>query len=221
MGTSTQLTRAAGHGLALLALAVAAAACGGSSSAKTQPAPSPTPAITAAPWAGADLTVYEWDGGGTSMSSGLEQYGYTERYEGLDALDHMAEAYYIIEQGLPKAVDQNQVETGTPNYFTNGTIILWQPNGRRDTLLPPGGHGERIYEVHVLMDPYGQGGDAVAHVWFISQAEGDALDAHNLTATPAAYPNQYYVFQLDKATAAALLDLFWVKGAPGASESPE
>ena len=34
-----------------------------------------------------------------------------------------------------------------------------------------------------------------------------------MTATPSPYPTKAYEFQIDKTTAAALLDMFWVKGA--------
>jgi hypothetical protein len=50
----------------------------------------------------------------------------------------------------------------------------------------------------------------------VSQAEGQALGQDTL-ATPNPMPNQAYSFALDKETAAALLDLFWVKGEPAAS----
>jgi hypothetical protein len=208
--------------LSLLAVAALAAACGGSQSGgKSSPAPS-TPAPSAhGPLANADLTVYDLDSGGLTGSAALAEAGYAERYpEGTDALDHLAEADYIIEHGLPKAVDLNDVKSGTPGSQDVGATVIWEPNGRRDTLLPPGNHGERIYNLVVDLDPYLKGGDAVAYVSFLSRAEGDALDANNLTATPATIPNQVYTFKLDKATAAALLDVFYVKGA-APTDSPE
>jgi len=148
----------------------------------------------------------------------LEDAGYTERYEGLDGLDHMEEAYAIIELALPKATDLNQPQAEEPGGVYCDVYIEWEPNGKRDTLLPPGDHGERIYEVKVDLGPYVSGGDAVAWVWFVGRAQGDALASGDWGATPNPYPNQAFGFKLDKAAAGALFDIFWVKGAaPSAS----
>jgi hypothetical protein len=208
--------------LSVLTVAVVVAGCGSSSAARSQPPATPTPS-TPAPSASPDLSDYALDGGGLTYSSVLTDAGYTQRYPDT-ALDHVAGAFYIIEHGLPQAIDLNQVETGGPGSAAEGTAIVWEPDGRRDTLLPPGDHGERIYQVDVDLDAYVQGGDAIAHVSFISRAAGDALDPRDLWATPDPYPNQVYAFRLDKATAAALLDYFWMpKGPPGSAEteSPE
>jgi hypothetical protein len=209
--------KAAGLGICLMVIA-GLAACGSSaqSGGSQQPTASPSAAV-AGPAASLDPASYANDisGYGTVgiMPSDIE---YTQRYEGLDGLDHMAEACAILEAGLPKAIDLNKVEARTPRTQTAALGIFWQPSGRRDTLLPPGGHGERIYEVEVELAEYVRGGDAVAQIWFLSRAEGDALGQDSL-ATPQVYPNQAYSFALDKETAAALLDLFWVKGEPAAS----
>jgi hypothetical protein len=125
----------------------------------------------------------------------------------------MAEAYAVISQGLPKAVDMNATQTAKPGSVICEVCVMWQPNGRHDTALPPGNHGERIYEIDVDLGPYLKGGDAVAYVWFLSRAAGDALDKTDLTATPDPYPAQALSFTIGKDTAAALLNVFWVKGA--------
>jgi hypothetical protein len=206
-------------GLCLVLFAGLAAACG-SSSGSGKPSlksgqPSQGPVASAnGPSATFDSTAFASDGGGFgSFGSVLEDAGYTERYGGMDGLDHLKEAYAIITQGLPTAVDLNQVKTEAPGKISCEVSVEWQPMGRRDTVLPPGGHGERIYELDVDLGPYVKGGDAVAYVWFLSRADGDALDKIDLTATPAAYPTQAYSFKIDNGTAGALLNLLWVKGA--------
>jgi hypothetical protein len=217
--------RAIRLGLCLVLFAVLAAACGSSSGSSTPSGESGRPSVgpaASAPEASAspDLSEYAFDAGGFGTSgSALEDAGYSDRYQSMEGLDHLEEAYAIIAQGLPTAVDLNQVTTEAPAAVSSDVYIAWEPMGRRDTLMPPGSHGERIYEVDVDLGPYIEGGDAVAYVWFLSRAEGDALDPYDLTATPQAYPNQAYSFTIDKETAGALLDLFWVKGAPPA-DSP-
>jgi hypothetical protein len=76
--------------------------------------------------------------------------------------------------------------------------------------------------VVVLLDGYIQGGDATAQIAFVSRVQGDALNPKDPSATPAGVaPDQIYTYKLDKATAAALLNAFFVKGAPPATDSPE
>ncbi len=216
-------------GLCMVLFAGVAAACGSSkatgqsagpnfSSAASSQGPaacSQGPAASAqAPSVSFGTTAFSCDGGGYGTSgTALEDAGYTDRYQDLKGIDHMAEAYAIIVHGLPSAVDLNQVQSAAPGAITCEVVINWQPMGRRDTVLPPGNHGERIYELDLDIGPYLKGGDAVAYVWFLSRAQGNALDPNDLTATPSPYPNQAFSFKIDKATAAALLDLFWVKGA--------
>ena len=202
-------------GLCLVLFAGVAAACGSSTSSAQSAQPSLGPAASGgAPSVGFDTTQFALDGGGFGTTgSALADAGYTDRYQSSTGLDHLAEAYAIIVNGLPKAVDLNQTKAEKPGNISSDVYVLWQPMGRRDTVLPPGGHGERIYELDVDLGPYITGGDAVAYVWFLSRAEGDALDPHDLTATPAAYPTQAFTFKLDSGTAGALLNVFWVKGA--------
>jgi hypothetical protein len=213
--------------LCLVLFAGLVAACGsGSGSGSGKPSleggqPSQGPVASAnGPSASFDSTAFASDGGGFGSSgSVLEDAGYTERYGGMEGLDHLKEAYAIITHGLPTAVDLNQVQTEAPGKISCEVTVEWQPMGRRDTVLPPGGHGERIYELDVDLGPYVKGGDAVAYVWFLSRADGDALDKIDLTATPAAYPNQAYSFKIDNGTADALLNLLWVKGgSPSATD---
>jgi hypothetical protein len=206
-------------GLCLVLFAGVAAACGGSKASgpgdHSSPGSSPGSATSAQPPAVSfDPAAFESDSGGFGTSgSTLTDAGYTERYtQSGEGIDHLGEAFVIITNRLPKAVDLNQVKPGAPGSIPSEVYVQWQPNGRRDTVLPPGNHGERIYELDVDLGPYLKGGDAVAYVWFLSRAEGDALDKNDLSATPKTYPSQAYTFTLDKATAAALLDVFWVKG---------
>jgi len=201
--------------LCLVLFAGLAAACGSSKPNGQSAQPSLNPAATAqGPSVSFDTTAFGSDAGGFGTNgSALTDAGYTERYESMKGLDHLAEAYAIITNGLPKAVDLNQVKAEAPGTILCEVSVLWQPMGRRDTVLPPGGHGERIYELDVDLGPYIKGGDAVAYVWFLSRADGDALDPHDLTATPKTYPSQAFSFKIDNETAGALLNLFWVKGA--------
>ena len=171
-------------------------------------------AASAAASVSLDPTLYQADGGGFGVNGSIEAYGYTDRYtEGTDGLDHMGEAYALIVQALPAAVDLNQTQAEEPGSISENVYIQWNPMGRHQTALPPGNHGERLYEVDIDLGPYLQGGDALAYVWFITKAEAVALDPHDMTATPSPYPTKAYEFQIDKTTAAALLDMFWVKGA--------
>lgn len=201
--------------LCLVLFAGLAAACGSSKPSVQSGQPSQGPAASAnGPSVSFDPAAYESDSGGFgSTGSVLEDAGYTDRYQSMGGLDHLADAYSIIVRGLPKAVDLNQVKAEAPGAISCEVSVEWQPMGRRDTALPPGSHGERIYELDVDLGPYVKGGDAVAYVWFLSRADGDALDKIDLTATPKAYPNQAFSFKIDKETAGALLDVFWVKGA--------
>jgi hypothetical protein len=202
--------------LCLVLFAGLAAACGSGQSSGQSGQPSGNPGASAqGPSGSLDLTAFASDGGGYGISgSTLEDAGYTDRYQGTDGLDHLKEAYAVITHGLPTAVDLNQVQTEKPGDVSSDAYVVWEPNGRRDTVMPPGNHGERIYELEVDLGPYITGGDAVVWVWYLSRAEGDALDKIDLTATPQTYPTQAYSFQIDKATAGAVLDLFWIKGAP-------
>jgi hypothetical protein len=205
--------KAVGFGLCLAMFAGLAAACG---SSKPSAQPNLTPSAEAS--ASFDRLAYAGDTGGFgTVGMLLADAGYTKRYEDLTGLDHMAEAYFIIEQGLPRAVDLNEVKSKQPATFSFDVSVTWEPKGRRDTVLPPGGHGERIYSLDVDLGPYVKGGDAVAYVWFLSRAEGEALASQDAGATPASDPKQAFSFKLDKKTASALLDLFWVKGEPAAS----
>ncbi|MGA3058453.1 MAG: hypothetical protein ABSE70_10545 [Candidatus Limnocylindrales bacterium] len=208
--------RAIRLGLCLVLFAGLAAACGSGKPSEQSGQPSLSPAASApGPSVSFDPTAFASDGGGFgSNGSAIEDAGYTERYGGMEGLDHLAEAYAVIVHGLPTAIDLNQVKAEKPGMVSCEVTVEWEPMGRRDTVLPPGGHGERIYEIDVDLGPYIKGGDAVAYVWFLSRAEGDALDKIDLTATPQAYPNQAFSFKIDKEAAGALLDLFWVKGAP-------
>jgi hypothetical protein len=209
-GSSQATGQSAGPNLSSAASSQGPAACAQGPAASSQ-----GPAASAqAPSVSFDTTAFSCDGGGYGTSgTALEDAGYTDRYQDLKGIDHMAEAYAIIVHGLPSAVDLNQVQSAAPGAITCEVVINWQPMGRRDTVLPPGNHGERIYELDLDIGPYVKGGDAVAYVWFLSRAQGNALDPNDLTATPSPYPNQAFSFKIDKATAAALLDLFWVKGA--------
>ena len=211
-------------GLCLVLLAGVAAACGSSKSTGQGGQPSVAPAASAqgtstqgattqAPAVSFDPAEYANDSGGFGTNGSIEDYGYTDRYQGTDGLDHMAGAYALISQALPTAVDLNQTQAQEPGMVSEDVYIQWEPLGRRDTALPPGNHGERIYEADIDLGPYLKGGDAVAYVWFISRAEAASLDPNDLTATPNPYPTKAYSFKIDKATAAALLDMFWVKGA--------
>ena len=223
LGASTR--RAMRLSLCLVLFAGVAAACGSSKSTEQNAQPSsaasaqgPTvsgPAASAqAPLVSFDPADYQSDGGGFSTNgSALEDAGYTDRYQGLDGLDHMDQAYATIVNGLPKAVDLNQTKAEGPGNVACEVCVQWQPLGRRDTALPPGGHGERIYELDVDLGPYLKGGDAVAYVWFVTRAQGNALDPHDMTATPDPYPTKAYSFTIDKVTAGALISIFWVKGA--------
>lgn len=207
--------RAIRLGLCLVLFAGVAVACGGSKSSgqSGQPANNPAASVNG-PAVTFDTTAFSSDGGGYSTNgSALEDAGYTDRYQDLAGLDHMAEAYAIILNALPKAVDLNQVKAEQPGTISCDVCINWQPMGRRDTALPPGNHGERIYEVDIDLGPYLKNGDSVAYVWFLSRADAASLDPIDLTATPQAYPSQAYTFTIDKATAGALFDIFWVKGA--------
>ena len=200
-------------GLCVVMFAGVAAACG-SSKSTGQNAQSSSAASAQAPSVTVDRAAFQSDGGAFGGGgSTLSDAGYTDRYQDLDGLDHLPEAYAIILNALPSAVDLNQVKTEAPGSISSDAYINWQPMGRRDTVLPPGNHGERIYELDVDLGPYLTGGDAVAYVWFLSRAEGNALDPFDLTATPKTYPTQAYSFGLDKATAGALINVFWVKGA--------
>jgi hypothetical protein len=229
--------RAVGLGLCLVLFAGLTAACGGSkssgasasseqssqstgqsaqTSAQTSASAetSSSGAASAAASVSLDPTLYQADGGGFGVNGSIEDYGYTDRYTGgNDGLDHMGEAYALIVQALPAAVDLNQTQAEEPGSISENVYIQWNPMGRHQTALPPGNHGERLYEVDIDLGPYLKGGDALAYVWFITKAEADALDPHNMTATPSPYPTKAYEFQIDKTTAAALLDMFWVKGA--------
>jgi len=204
-------------GLSLVLIAGVAAACGSSTSTGQGGQPSVAPAASAqgasvqAPAVSFDPAEYANDGGGFGTNGSIE--GYTDRYQGTDGLDHMAGAYALISLALPTAVDLDQTQAQEPGMVTEDVYVQWEPLGRRDTALPPGNHGERIYEADIDLGPYLKGGDAVAYVWFISRAEAASLDPNDLTATPNPYPTKAYSFKIDKATAAALLDMFWVKGA--------
>ena len=206
-------------GLSLVLIAGVAAACGSSTSTGQGGQPSVAPAASAqgasvqAPAVSFDPAEYASDGGGFGTNGSIEAYGYTDRYQGTDGLDHMAGAYALISLALPTAVDLDQTQAQEPGMVTEDVYVQWEPLGRRDTALPPGNHGERIYEVDIDLGPYLKSGDAVAYVWFISRAEAASLDPNDLTATPNPYPTKAYSFKIDKATAAALLDMFWVKGA--------
>jgi hypothetical protein len=203
--------KAAGLSLCLVAIAGLAAACG-SSASSAKPTVGPSASI-GGPSASVDATPYAWagdSGGFGSASTALSDAGYTARYE--EGLDHLGEAFAVIEQGLPKAIDLNEAQTGEPDSLFGDVQVYWWPDGRHDTALPPGGHGERIYRIVVDLGPYVRGEDAVAHVWFVSRAQADALDPQDLMATPDPYPNEYFVFQIDKETAEALINVFWVKG---------
>jgi hypothetical protein len=142
--------RTAQLGLCLVLFAGLATACGsGKPSGSTQPATSPTAsaqgsAASMKPAATPNVEAYKSDSGGYGTLSGsLSAAGYTDRYEGIEGLDHMAEGYAIIEAGLPKATDLNKRETADAGTISGDVSIFWQPRGRRDTLLPPGGHGDR------------------------------------------------------------------------------
>ena len=203
-------------GLCLVLFAGVAAACGGSNASGPGNQPNPGSATSAqTPAVSFDPAAFGSDEGGFGTSgSALTDAGYTERYPNSgEGLNHLKEAFAVIAAGLPTAVDLNQVQTAAPGSIQVEVYVTWQPSGRRDTVLPPGGHGERIYELDVDLGPYLKGGDAVAYVWFLSRAEGSALDPNDLTATPKTYPTQAYSFTIDKVTAGALLDIFWVKGA--------
>jgi hypothetical protein len=147
--------------------------------------------------------------GGIAIDYVFTDAGYSQRWEE-DVFDHTPGGYAILERGLAKAVDLNKVETGEPLMMT-GTTVIWQPNGRRDTLLPPSAHGERIYAVAVDLDSFVKGDDVIARITFVSRAQGDA------SASP---PDQLYSYKLDKDTVAALVDYFFVKGA-APTETPE
>lgn len=212
-------TRSIGVVLNVLLLAVLVAACGSSgSSGKGSPVPS-----TPAPSATADLAAYDLDGGGITGASDIaQQAGYTPRYTGDEIFDRLNGGYALVEKGMPSATDLNQVETGEPGAIGGDTSVLWEPSGRRDTLLPTSAHGERIYAVVVDLDGYFQGGDATARISFVSRAQGDLLNLYlkDPTATAGALPpDQIYTYKVDKATAAALVDYFFVKGA-APTESP-
>jgi hypothetical protein len=199
-------------GLCLVLLA-SVSACGSSKPSEGAQASPGRTGSTQADSASFDPAQYELDSGGFgSNGSAVSDAGYTERYVSPAGLDHLAEAYDIISRAMPKAVDLNEVKAEEPGNVQCEVSILWQPMGRRDTALPPGGHGERIYEIDVDLGPYLKAGDAVAYVWFVSRAQGDALDPNILTATPEPYPNQAYSFRIDRETAAALLAVFWTKG---------
>jgi hypothetical protein len=233
--------RAVGLGLCLVLFAGLTAACSGTKSSgasasseqssqstgqSTQPSAqtsaeasasaqiSASAAASVAASVSLDPTLYQADGGGFGVNGSIDDYGYTDRYtEGTSGLDHMGAAYALIVQALPSAVDLNQTQAQQPGSISQNVYIQWSPMGRHQTALPPGNHGERLYEVDIDLGPYLQGGDALAYIWFITKAQADALDPHNMTATPSPYPTTAYEFQIDKTTAAALLDMFWVKGA--------
>jgi hypothetical protein len=212
----------AGLGLSLV-LSAGLAACGSSASSASAPSMSTEPTLGPSPSAevssGNVEATFEWAGdmGGIgTFGSVMQDAGYTDRYEE-GVLDHLGEAYAIIDQGLPKAVDLNEVKTAEPGTVSGDVQIDWWPDGRHDTALPPGGHGDRIYRVTVDLGSYVKGGDAVAYVWFLSQAQAGALDSEGPGATPDPYPSECFSFRLDKETAAALIDVFWVKGEAPAS----
>jgi hypothetical protein len=185
-----------------------------SASAQTGASAETSAAASAAASVSLDPTLYQADGGGFGVNGSIDDYGYTDRYtEGTSGLDHMGAAYALIVQALPAAVDLNQTQAEEPGSISENVYIQWSPMGRHQTALPPGNHGERLYEVDIDLGPYLQGGDALAYIWFITKAQADALDPHNMTATPSPFPTTAYEFQIDKTTAAALLDMFWVKGA--------
>jgi hypothetical protein len=199
-------TRSIDYLLTLILLAILVAACGSSgSSAMSSPAASGT----------GNFAVYQLDSGGiTGADDVAQQAGYTSRYTGDEVYDRLNGGYSIVEHGLPKAADLNQVETGEAGAIGSETAVLWQPNGRRDTLLPPSAHGERIYAVVVVLDGYITGGDATARATFVSRVQGGALNPKDPSATPVGLPpNQIYTYTIDNGTAAALLDYFFVKGA--------
>jgi hypothetical protein len=190
---------------------------GPDTSVAPEPTPNPTPTATPkssaspkptakpaggsqSPWPTEDCSY----GGYGSAGSFLSDLGYVKRSDDLLTKAQLNQIRSIIEKSLPKAVDLNKVEVGEP-YPRGDVFVDWSPTGYCVSLLPPGGHGERIYMAAVNLGPYLRGGDAVAYVWFVNAADGGAV------------PNRYFDYRIDKGTAAALLDLFWVKSSPAAS----
>lgn len=67
------------------------------------------------------------------------------------------DAAAIIEQALPTATDVGPVSADELGGSPFGTeSFQWVPGGRT-TLLPPGGHGQRIHQVEVFMTPTTEG----------------------------------------------------------------
>lgn len=205
MKTLTRCSRSVYGVLGLILLAILVLACGSSGSRATS---SP---VASGP---ASLAIYQLDSGGiTGADEAAQQAGYASRYTGDAVYEQLNGGYSIVEHGLPMAADLNQVEVGEPGAIGSETAVLWQPNGRRDTLMPPSAHDERIYAVVVVLDGYIAGGDAIARVTFVSRVQGDALNPKDPSATPVGSPpTQIHTYTLDKVTAAALLDYFFVKG---------
>lgn len=124
-------------------------------------------AILVAVIAGCDLAdPYRADGWG---SSGLEVPGPVGPTIRPDWEQVTARAAAIIEQALLTAMDQGPVDTVELNEtLPFGTeSFQWIPAASRDTQLPPGGHGRRIYQVEVFTTP--AAGKAVTVVTFDDQ----------------------------------------------------
>ena len=158
---ASPIRRAVQLGLCLMLFAGLAVGCGGSKSS-TQTAqlslslPSPSPKASASPMPSPtlDLNAFESDGGAFGTNGpALEDAGYTDRYPDLEGLDHMKEAYTIIVNGLPKAVDLNQVKTEAPGMISSDAYVNWQPMGRRDTVLPPVRQGRRCRRARLVHHP--------------------------------------------------------------------
>lgn len=76
------------------------------------------------------------------------------------------DAAAIIEEALPTSTDLGPVDDDELGVSPFGTESFeWIPAATRDTRLPPGNHGRRIYQVEVFTTPTADG-EAVTVVTF-------------------------------------------------------
>lgn len=154
------------------------------------------------------------DGGGLGGSDQfLTENGLQLRVPADQVAGLLPQAYTLIEQALPKATYVGDATGEVAGSAHDGLDVIWQPNGQRDTLMPPKAAAERIYAVVVVLDPYLSGSDPLARISFMTRSQANAWSTDgNFDPTkviqPPALPT--YVYRLPRATGSELIDLFYV-----------
>ena len=160
--------------------------------------------------------AYANDGGGLGGGDQIAaQHGL--RLVSADQLSgRLPRAYGLIEQALPQAayVSDAPGEVAGSMGGSDDLEVLWQPNGLRDTLLPPGATGERIYAVVVVLTPFLSGSDPLAKISLMTKVEAAAwnsrgvLDPNSIVPAPSIVTR---IYSLPRATGADLIALFYTQ----------